>query len=158
MLLRSPQPGPDTPTIIRIAPLIGRVVMRGVSALTEGESWGPNRESSKEPAGTLAQLAIALWLELLTAMSQLLPTVYQCSRKPHPGQPARQRKSRFYSFFCGALSSFVYVSCGIQGTRRAELITTGSRGTFWCPLFVPVATSAMASTTSMPSATLPKTQ
>ena len=107
----------------------------------------------------IARLAVAPRLELLMAMCpQLLPTVYQCSGKPYSGQPARQRKSRFYSFFCGALSSFVYVSCEIQGARRAELITTGSRGTFWCPLFVPVATSAMASTTSMPSVTLPKTQ
>ena len=49
---------------------------------------------------------------------QLLPTVYQCSGKPHPGQPARQRKSRFYSFFRAALSCFVYLSYRISANRR----------------------------------------
>ncbi len=39
--------------------------MRGVSASTEGESLGPNRESSKEPAGVLARLNVARSLGLL---------------------------------------------------------------------------------------------
>ena len=47
---------------------------------------------------------------------------------------------------------------GAQPDRFADLISTGSSGTFWCPILFPVATCAMASTTSVPSTTLPNTQ
>ncbi len=43
-------------------------------------------------------------------------------------------------------------------TTWTERIVTGSSGTFWWLRLLPVGTLAMASTTSMPAMTLPKTQ
>jgi len=43
-------------------------------------------------------------------------------------------------------------------TTVAERMVIGSSGTFWWPRLLPVGTLAMASTTSIPATTLPKTQ
>src|SRR5262249_7706937 len=42
-------------------------------------------------------------------------------------------------------------------TCLADLMTTGSSGTFWCGPLVPVFTCSIFRTTSIPSTTLPKT-
>ncbi len=49
------------------------------------------------------------------------------------------------------------ISPSNYSARTMSVISTGSTGTSWCMLLLPVFTPAMASTTSIPSTTLPNT-
>ena len=86
----------------------------------------------------------------------LTPSV---SRAPH--KPLRHPKFRVRQFESKALGSCEDAESVFragQPSLRTDSITIGVTGTSLCPALVPVATPAMASTTSEPSITLPNTQ
>ena len=75
----------------------------------------------------IARLAVAPRLELLMAMCpQLLPTVYQCSGKPHPGQsrPA-VKKALLLVFSCGFKLFRVFELQDFSGPAPGPLSPSG---------------------------------
>lgn len=81
-------------------------------------------------------------------------TVIAC-RSFHQDRPLPDRKRGACWMLLPALRQ---KAIGEFYARRTLFMTTGVFGTFSCPIALPVATLAIASTTSMPSVTLPNTQ